>query len=50
MKCNKLEYITSYIRHIASHLEDVTEQEIIDALIGTAWDEEDASQLKDYLK
>ena len=46
----KLEYIASYISQIVSRLEDVTEQEIIDALIGTAWDEEDASELKEYLK
>jgi len=50
MKANKINYITEYIQGIANHLEDVEPQEIIDALTGICWDEEDASYLIKYFK
>ena len=48
MKSNKISYISEYINNICSHLDGVTPEEVIDALIGVAWDEEEAEELKDY--
>lgn len=48
MKLNTISYISEYINNICAHLEDVTPEEIIDALTGIAWDEEEAGEIKEY--
>ena len=53
MKLNELDQISDAIETICKitcNLTDTDINEIIDNLIGIAWSEEDASEIKEYLR
>ena len=49
MKLNKLERLGKALDIICSHCKDTTPKEIIDALTGIAWSEEEGSQLYNFI-
>lgn len=50
MKLNKLERLEVALDIICSHCKDTNAEEIIEALIGIAWSEEDGSKLLNFIE